>query len=67
MRFRRHYKNYKRSVAQESKDVEMMMTEEKIVEKVKDTKQIKMQDEEREDKKVKKARPVNPMSGFGQI
>ncbi len=67
MRFRRHYKNYKRSVAQESKDVEMMMTGEKNIEKVKDTKQIKMKDEEREEKKVKKARPVNPMSGIGQI
>lgn len=67
MRFRRHDKNYKRSVAQESKDIEMMMNEEKIIEKPKKAKKSKEQDEERENQKVKEARPVKPANIFGQI
>lgn len=67
MRFRRHYKNYKRSVAQDNKEIEMMMNEENVIEKVTDTKKLKKQAEERENKKVKEARPVKPMNAFGQI
>jgi hypothetical protein len=66
MRFRRHDKNYKRSVAQESKDIEIIMNEEKPNEKPKKAKKVKEQGEEREDKKVKEARPVKP-NIFGQI
>lgn len=65
MRFRRHDKNYKRSVAQESKDIEMIMSEEKLSEKPKKAKKSKEQDDEREDK-VKEARPVKP-NILGQI
>jgi hypothetical protein len=67
MRFRRHDKTYKRSVAQESKDIDMIMKEEELIEKPKKAKKSKEQDEEREDKKVKEARPVKPMNIFGQI
>lgn len=67
MRFRRHYKNYKRSVAQDNKDIDMIMSEETIVEKPKKGKKSKYQDEERENTKVKEAKPVKPANIFGQI
>jgi hypothetical protein len=67
MRFRRHYKNYKRSVVQDNKDLDTIMSEEKLPEKPKKVKKSKNQDEERENLKVKEAKPVKPTNIFGQI
>lgn len=67
MRFRRHYKNYKRSVAQDSKDTEIIASEQTVVEKPKKAKKSKYQEEERENIKVKEAKPVKSTNIFGQI
>lgn len=45
----------------------MIMSEETIVEKPKKGKKSKYQDEERENTKVKEAKPVKPANIFGQI
>ncbi len=66
MRFRRHYKNYKRSVAQDSKDIDIIASEQTVVEKPKKSKKSKYQ-EERENIKVKEAKPVKSTNIFGQI
>lgn len=66
MRLRRHYKNYKRSVAQGTKDTEMAKSEIQLTEKVQKTK-MQDQDEVREPKTVKKVKPVKPMKRIRQF
>ena len=66
MRLRRHYKNYKRSVAHGSKETEMITREGVLAEKVEKIK-TEHQDEAREPKKVKADKSVKPVKMIRQI
>jgi hypothetical protein len=63
MRLRRHYKNYKRSVAQGIKDIEMTKSEVVLTEK-KPKGKTQDQDEAREPKNVKKPKPLKMIRQF---